>query len=352
MTSWERFKKMYAHEEGDRIPIIDSPWTGTLKRWYREGMPAGMDWRDYFDVDKVACIPINISPRFEKKIIEETDRYTIYTSPWGVTMKEFKEDDSTPEMLDFRVTTPEAWEEAKSLMTLEDDRIPWQMLKDNYDRWRAEGQWVRAEFWFGFDVTHSWMMGTENTLIAMMEEPEFVQDIFDTYLSRCENLFGRIWDAGYHFDEIFWWDDMGYKGTTFFSPSMYREMIHPFHKRAVDWAHERGAYAQLHSCGDITTLIPDIITTGVDALNPLEVKAGVDTIAVKKQFGDQLALIGGINAAQYGNTEAVLAEIAEKVPVLKENGGFVFASDHSIPNNVTLENFKTIVETAKKYGKY
>ena len=45
-------------------------------------------------------------------------------------------------------------------------------IEENYDKWRAEGRWVRANFWFGFDVTHSWMMGTENTLIAMMEEPE------------------------------------------------------------------------------------------------------------------------------------------------------------------------------------
>ena len=49
----------------------------------------------------------------------------------------------------------------------------------------------RAVFWFGFDVTHSWMMGTENTLVAMMEEPELVEDMFDTYLSRCETLFSR-----------------------------------------------------------------------------------------------------------------------------------------------------------------
>ena len=43
MTSWERFKRMYEHREADRIPIIDEPWSGTLRRWRREGMPEGMD---------------------------------------------------------------------------------------------------------------------------------------------------------------------------------------------------------------------------------------------------------------------------------------------------------------------
>lgn len=352
MTSWERFKRMYEHREADRIPIIDEPWSGTLRRWRREGMPEGMDWCDYFDVDKLGIINIDISPRMPEITLEEADRYYIRTSPWGVTMKHFKEEDSTPEFLDFTITTQEAWDQAKKQMTLEDDRIPWEMLRQNYDKWRAEGRWIRAVFWFGFDVTHSWMMGTENTLIAMMEEPELVEDMFDTYLSRCETLFSRVWDAGYHFDEIFWYDDMGYKGTTFFSPNMYRSMLQPYHKRAVDWAHNRGIYAQLHSCGDVMTLLPDIVATGVDALNPLEVKAGMDAFKIKKEYGDRLVLHGGINAVLWNDKDAILEEIDRKVPVLKENGGFIFSSDHSIPNSVSLENMKAIVEEVKRVGRY
>ena len=352
MTSWERFKRMYEHREADRIPIIDDPWTGTLRRWTREGMPEGMDWCDYFDVDKIGVINIDISPRMPEITLEETDRYFIRTSSWGVTMKHFKEEDSTPEFLDFTITTPEAWEQAKKQMTLEDDRIPWDMLKQNYDKWRAEGRWIRAVFWFGFDVTHSWMMGTENTLIAMMDDPELVEDMFDTYLNRSIALFSRIWDAGYHFDEVFWYDDMGYKGTTFFSPNMYRNMLQPYHKRAVDWAHNHGIYAQLHSCGDIMTLLPDVVATGVDALNPLEVKAGMDAIKIKKEYGDKLVLRGGINAVLWNDTDAILAEIDQKVPILKENGGFVFSSDHSIPNSVSLKNMKAIMDEVKLVGRY
>ena len=62
MSSWERFKRMYDHREADRIPIIDDPWACTLRRWQREGMPAGVDWCDYFDIDKIGVINIGISP--------------------------------------------------------------------------------------------------------------------------------------------------------------------------------------------------------------------------------------------------------------------------------------------------
>jgi len=352
MTSRERIQRMYEHREADRVPIIDSPWAGTIRRWHQEGMPSNVDWCDYFGTDKMAEINIDISPRYESRIIEETDRYYIDIDSWGVTSKHFKEEDSTPEFLDFKITTQEDWEKAKLRMTLEDDRIPWQYLKNNFETWRQEGHWIRGVFWFGFDVTHSGMTGTETMLIAMLEEPEWVEDMFDTYLQRSITLFDRIWDAGYHFDEMFWYDDMGYKGTSFFSPNIYRSLLQPYHKKAVDWAHDHGIVSQLHSCGNLNALLPDIVATGVDALNPIEIKAGMDVIKLKKEYGDKLLLRGGINAVNWDNTEIILAEINEKIPVLKENGGFIFSSDHSIPNSVSFENMTAIINEIKKIGRY
>lgn len=100
------------------------------------------------------------------------------------------------------------------------------------------------------------------------------------------------------------------------------------------------------------TLLPDIVATGVDALNPLEVKAGMDAFKIKKEYGDRLVLHGGINAVLWNDKDAILEEIDRKVPVLKENGGFIFSSDHSIPNSVSLENMKAIVEEVKRVGRY
>ena len=122
-------------------------------------------------------------------------------------------------------------------------------------------------------------------LIALIEEPEWVQDMFDTYLNMCIAHFEMILDAGYKIDAITWPDDMGYKNTPFFSPAMYRELLMPFHKKAVDWAHNRGLYARLHSCGDIHTLLPDITKTGIDILNPIEIKAGMDALKLKEEYG-------------------------------------------------------------------
>ena len=352
MDTHERFSRIYAHQEADRIPIIDDPWAGTLRRWRQEGMPLGLDWEDHFGIDKLGCIGADISPRYEVKVLEDTPRYQIVTTPWGVTLKNFKEEDSTPQFLDYKVMDEESWAEAKARMIPTEDRVDWAFLKENYPKWRAEGRWIRAGFWFGFDVTHSWMMGTENLLFAMVEQPELVKDMFATYLDACIALFQKIWDAGYRFDEISWPDDMGYKGTTFFSPAMYRELLKPYHKKAIDWAHGKGIYAHLHSCGNIMTLVPDLVEMGLDGLNPLEVKAGMDPLGLKERYGRDLTLHGGINAVLWDDADAIIAEIDRLVPKLKEGGGYIFSSDHSIPNSVSLATMERIVARVKEAGSY
>ena len=69
MTTHERFTRMFEHKEADRVPIIDSPWTGTILRWQKEGL-GDQDWVEYFDIDRVASINVDISPRFESRVLE------------------------------------------------------------------------------------------------------------------------------------------------------------------------------------------------------------------------------------------------------------------------------------------
>lgn len=94
--------------------------------------------------------------------------------------------------------------------------------------------WIEAALWFGFDVTHSRIVGTETVLIALLEEPEWMIDMFHTQLDMNIVLFDMVWDAGYRFDCMHWWDDMGYKLIPFFSNSVYWEILQPVHKRAVE----------------------------------------------------------------------------------------------------------------------
>ena len=353
LTERERILRTYKRQEVDRIPMIDSAWAGTKRRWANEGLPENMGWESYFGFDHMIRITPDNSPKYQRRVLEKTDRYTIETTKWGNTQKVFNELDSTPEVLDFYYNDSDKWEEAKvKMLEYSDDRIPWKYLEENYPRWKKNGYFTQLTVWFGFDVAHSRLTGTENMLIGMYEEPEWVTDIFDTYLTSSLNLCQKILDAGYEFDGIMWYDDMGYKGSPFFSPQIYRDLLMPYHKKAVDWAHERGMVTELHSCGFIEPLLPDIISTGVDMLNPLEIKAGMDPFKLKSQYGDKICFHGGINAQLWDNIDLVKAEMERIIPVMKEGGGYVFASDHSIPNNVSFQNMTEIARLAHELGRY
>lgn len=352
LTSRERFRRMYDHKEADRVPIIDGPWGATIERWQSEGMPADVSYVDYFDLDKVAGIGVDISPRYPAHVIEETDEYVVHVSSYGAKMRNWKHAGGVPEFLDFVIKDPDSWREAKARMTPTPDRIPWDHLKANYGRWREEGSWIQAGLWFGFDITHSWTVGTERVLMALVEEPEWMQDMFSHFLEVNLALLDQVWDAGYHFDCVTWPDDMGFKKNQFFSVATYRRLLKPVHQRAVEWAHAHGAVAHLHSCGDINPFLPELVGIGMDGLNPLEVKAGMDPVAIKQKWGDKLTLHGGINAVLWDDLPAIEEEMRRVMPHLKKDGGYIFSSDHSVPSTVSLEGFRHIIGLARELGSY
>jgi uroporphyrinogen decarboxylase len=352
MTSHERFTRMFEHREADRIPVIDDPWDATIARWQREGMPEDISYVDYFGLDKRHLISVDNSPQYVRRIVDETDEYVTTITEWGTTLKNWKMEASTPQFLDFTIVDRESWAEAKARMVPNDDRIPWQMLKENYGTWRKEGYWLQGLLWAGFDVTHSWIIGTERLLFALIEDPEWIADMFNHELTVNLALLDRMWDAGYKIDSVFWYDDMGYKENQFFSLKMYRELLKPVHQRAIDWAHAKGIKAHLHSCGDIRPFVPELVDMGLDGLNPLEIKAGMDPIQLKQTFGEELLLHGGINAVLWNDIDAISEEMRRVVPVVKQNGGYIFSSDHSVPSSVSLQNFRHIVNLAKELGTY
>jgi uroporphyrinogen decarboxylase len=78
----------------------------------------------------------------------------------------------------------------------------------------------------------------------------------------------------------------------------------------------------------------------------------MDPVRLKRTYGKDLVLHGGINAVLWDDPQAIQEEIERVLPVLKESGGYIFSSDHSVPSTVSLEDFRQIVALAKKLGSY
>ena len=132
LTSKERIQRIFNHQEADRVPIADVPWDSTIARWHREGMPKDVAWEDYLEVDTIRHILPDNSPRYPITVIEATDEYRIYTTPWGATRKDYYDQSGALGYLDYTLKDRDAWAKAKELMQPSRDRIPWEMLDREY----------------------------------------------------------------------------------------------------------------------------------------------------------------------------------------------------------------------------
>ncbi len=352
MTSRERVLAALNHEETDRVPIHDSPWAYTVSRWHKEGLPPDQSPDRYFGYE-MAFHGADLSFQLPHTVLEETETYTIYKDANGAVRRSFKDHESTPELIDFTVTSREIWEEYKPRLAWNDGRVDWENgLKAN-KRLREEGKFVCYGAAFGYDKVQG-IVGSERLLMSMVQEPDWVKDMFDTVvdilIEACEQMTAR----GFVFDGAFVYDDMGYRNATLFSPAAYRALEFPSQKRMCDYFHSKGLKVILHSCGNVNQFVPMLIQAGFDCLQPLEVKAGMDVVRLKKEFGDRLAFMGGIDVrAMAADDPAVIEqEISSKISVAKVGGGYIYHSDHSVPSNVSFEQYKRVIELVHKYGTF
>ena len=193
----------------------------------------------------------------------------------------------------------------------------------------------------------------ENLLIWMIEDPDFVLDIFADHTRLAIEIYDGIKALGVEHDGAWVSDDLGYRNASLISPSMYHDMVMPYHKKLCDHFANDGLKTILHSDGAVDRLIPDFLAAGFTALHPLEVKAGLDVRHLKPLYGDTLVLFGNIDVRKLaGSRESIEEEIGSKIAIAKQKGGYIYHSDHSVPSNVSFENYAFAVEMVKKYGSY
>ena len=197
------------------------------------------------------------------------------------------------------------------------------------------------------------LLGEENFLIKTALEPAFLKSIFEYQtefqLNMIESMIGR----GFMIDAIWYFSDLCYKNGMLFSPSFYSEVIMPYHKKIFHFCRQHNLKVIYHSDGNITELLPLLIRAGIDCIQPLEARQGNDVIKLKKQYGNTVSFMGNINVDELaGSRQKIDDEVRPKIIAAKENGGYLFHSDHSIPPSVSFENYTYAVEIAVETGKY
>ncbi len=357
LTGLDRIARILRREPVDRIGVFEHFWGDTREKWTDQGhLEEDENLDDHFGFDFSVCWCFNMVADldFEPQVLEETEETILKRDGNGAVLRTHKLHDATPEHVDFLVKDRGPWQERiKPLIEPEPRRID---LESYRDARRTAGEAERFFCWGGphvFELMKN-VTGHENMLMGMALDPEWVADMADTYADLIVGLMEILFEREGAPDGIWFYEDLGFKQRPFMSPRMYADIVQPAHKKTFEFAHSRNLPVIVHSCGFVEPLLPGLIKAGMDCLQVMEVKAGMDPLRIKRQFGDQIALCGGMDARNLvaNDREAIARELAEKVPVLKQDYGYILHSDHSIPDTCDYETYRFFVDEGLRLGTY
>lgn len=359
MTTRERFLKCMNFEQVDRPPNFElGYWGHTIERWLNEGMPreeekaaeSGFYGHKFFGIDERLYIPLNLGviPPFEVKVFEENSRYILYRGENGILRRALKEGTvrgTRPSMdtyIEFPVKNREDFEELKKRY---DPHAPgryppnWDKFVEQY-RERDAPLCLVPNGAIGFySLLRQWM-GTIGVSKAFFRSPDLIHEMLDFIVDFIKEVTHKaLHDISVDYFNFF--EDFACKGGPLLSPRLFKEFMLPRYEEVIDFLHKHGVrIIWFDSDGNFEPLIPLIIEAGVNCIWPLEVASGMDPRKLRREYGHELVLSGGIDKREIAKgKEAIEREVMSKIPELVADGGYIPTIDHSVPPDISYENF-------------
>jgi uroporphyrinogen decarboxylase len=207
--------------------------------------------------------------------------------------------------------------------------------------------------WWRLFFERPWgLRGMENLMIDYHECPHNVHRL---HLALCDLYCGYLRRAIRELRPDGFWtsDDLGHQTQCMMSPQTFRELIKPYYRRVGEVLREGGLHWWLHSCGNNTPLLGDLIETGVNVFHPVQ-KHTMDEAAVAAEYGDRLTFLAGIDV-QHTLQEKAPAGVREEVRFLIDTfdapgGGMCIAAGNGIVSGTPLENIEAFLDEAVVYG--
>ena len=365
----DRMKKTLAHQEPDRVPISDFFWGSFIKQWQKDlGLGTEANPYYHYDLDWIVTVP-NMDPfiRSFETLREDSNEVVVKTGFGAILRKKF--DSPMPEFVDFETDTIEKLE----ALDFDDprDRRRYFEAGDNQIAGVGDGFEQNSPAWIetvrslypDFPVFGSIiecnecltrLIGPENNMLWIGLHPQrmgkVINRIGQFYL---DCTMAQIDAADGLLDGFVIWGDVAYKNDMFFSPDYWRQYFKPWVKAITEYAHSRGLMVIYHGCGNINKILDDYIEIGIDAMNPLEAKADLDAVELRRKFGHKLGICGNSNIQvwQSGDKELIRKEILRKLNAAR-GGGYIFQSDHSVAGNISGHTYDYIVNLVRKCGRY
>ncbi|MBN1299462.1 MAG: hypothetical protein JW997_07235 [Actinobacteria bacterium] len=344
-------------------------WAGTIKNWFLQGLTkkhelnenitdsdslrgskplsenylksVDLNVMDYFKLDSyLEKFPFDISPMLKGQVFEENADYKIFSDSFGLKQKVYKHNSSTPLVLEYPIKSREDFENYKAHYDRDfQKRLPKDFesisaaLKERDFPIRLGGN----PYGFSFFARH--LMGDFKYMLSLYDEPGLIKDFNDFYLEFTMQYFSKILDK-LNVDCILILEDVAYRSGSFISKEMFKEFLHPYYIRFIDFLKRYGIKNIFVDCdGKIDELIPLWINAGVTGLFPLEAVNDIEKI---RQDFPYLKLMGGFNKKVLfadSNKSLIDSELEKTYRMIKK-GRYIPHIDHAVSPDVTWENFK------------
>lgn len=363
----ERLRAALNHREGDRVPVGEFFWTGFLKNARRAWGDAFDPYR-HFDLDYIVVTP-NMDPRIRPfEVVSQSGDDIVVKTGFGATIRR-RGDAPMPHYDSFSVQQAEAMAEVE----FDDPADPRRFYSGGDDQINCVGDallrdlpsWDArlAPYLDDFAVFGSvcepyeylWrIIGSENALYWMADHEEpfraFVNRVgrFLLDFTRAQIKAGRGRLSG-----MYIWGDVAYVNGMLFGAPRWRELFKPHVKAIIDLCRQHGLMTIYHGCGDARAIFDDMVEIGLDGYNPLEAKAHLDVVELKKTYAGRLAFVGNVDVRilESGDPQKIRDEVRYKLQAAR-GGGWIFQSDHSISSRVAPESYELALRTLRELGEY
>lgn len=196
----------------------------------------------------------------------------------------------------------------------------------------------------------------QDWLTAHAMYPDYIDEVFglqtevmlknlEIYKQAVGERIQVVWISG---------TDFGTQNGLFMRLKTFRDLYKPYYKKINDWVHQNTGWKTFyHTCGCVNDVLDDLWEMGVDCLNPVQFSAmepkGMTPQRLKAEYGSKFTFWGGGVDTQrvlpFGTPEEVRAQVAERVRILNQDGGFIFNPIHNVVANVPTENLIAMYET-------
>ncbi len=362
MNDRERFIAVMEYQPVDRVPNWElGVWPQTRDRWEAEGLDS-TDWHwDWFTgesalgMDPKEFVRFNCAfiPPFEEETLHEDERYITFRDNLGRVRRALKEGTarggrmSMDTYISFPSTNLQEWKALKPRLHMAAERYEPYWWAFRVEGWRkrthplvfAPNCQTQGFYWFARE-----MLGTENLSYALYDQPELVHDVMETHADFLIEGARPVLEQTSVEYAIFN-EDLSAKGGPLISPKAYKEFIYPRLRRVVDFYKSHGVrYIGIDTDGNPEALVPFFMDAGVDILWPLERASDQDPVRLRKKFGRTLRLWGGVDKRELAKDRRAIDEHLCALAPLVEEGGYVPTVDHTVPPDVSLENFLYYME--------